>query len=390
MHTLRRVIYMTIAVLFLTSNCNNAVAASGPVTLLVFAGQSNMRGHVSKVNVDVSGPLLIPSPYKEAFAQPAPWAMQWNSGQLRPTVDDAATGQFGNRFVPFRAGYDPKTGKVAPWGPEVAFLYSRHQVTSEPVYFVKYAIGGTAVYAAYATYNWNAATTGTYSLINALAARTRAAADNLLAQGYSSVNIRLLWDQGESDTGNFGLTYRQNFDAAFQDFAAQLAGPNVTVQLATMTLVYNVSSRNAEAQITMAATDNNAQVVNAHDYPAALYISDNIHLGPDGQIRHGTEMELLDRTMPRTVIDHTATDVTAIKVKIPIKLTTIVTLSPVADGSLGWEISGQTAGLAVDPLLGRLRVTDLAQIAPGVRTLTVTRHSAPDVRLSTLVITFVR
>ena len=334
--------------------------------------------------------MLIPSPYKETFSQPVTWAKQWNSGQSHPGTEDEAKGEFGTAFVPYRAGYDPKTGLAALWGPEVAFLYHRHRVSLPAIYFVKYAIGGTSVYLTQpGAENWNIAATGTDSLANALTVRIKRAADNLLAQGYTRVNVRILWGQGESDAGSWGMTYRQNFNATYKSIVAKLNSSTVTVQLATMTLVANASWRNAQAQINIAATDNKAQVVNVHDYPVEQFISDNLHLGPEGQIRQGREMELLFRTRPRVVIDNTATDITALTVTVPVRPTAIVNLASVADGRLGWEMTGVTTGLSLDPLLGKLSVSDPALVKPGVRTLVIKRHSAADVRWSKLVITFV-
>lgn len=365
-------------------------AGAGPVDLYVFAGQSNMRGHVSTLSREAFGPALIPSPYREIYAGPVDWARQWNSGQQIPATMDATSGALGGKFVPFRAGYDPRNAKAGPWGPEVAYLYNRYVNDPRPIHFVKYAIGGTTVYLTPTKISWNAAAPGLFSLADALSTRVQRATDALLLEGYDSVNIHLVWAQGESDGGSMGLTYRQNFAGFYAYFTNRVARPNVTVTLDSMTLVQNAGSRNAQARINMAATDHGIQLVNVHDYPITLFISDNLHLGPAGQIRHGTEMEEVGRTKPRLTLDNTATEITSITVKIPLKPAPIAYLTSSANGSYGFEMSGDVTGLTLDPLLGKLAISDPSQIIPGLRSIVVTRHSVPDVRKTTLRITFVR
>lgn len=388
----RKLSFDLLSVLFLAIFCPGVAYAAGTeaVDLYVFAGQSNMRGAVSTLAREASGPSLIPSPYIEVYNGPVDWAQQWNSGQLRPTASDTTSGVFGSAFVPFRAGYDPLNAKPTPWGPEVAFLYNRHLNDPRTLYFVKYAIGGTTVFLTPTKINWNAAAPGLFSLTDALVSRVQRAADALLLAGHNHVNIHLLWAQGESDGGALGRTYRQNFEGFFANFSSRVSGPNVTVTLDSMTLVANSGSRNAQAGINMAATDEGTQLVDVRSFPTELFIADKLHLGPAGQIRHGLEMEAAGRTKPRMTLDNTATDITAITVKIPTRLVPIANLTSTADGRYGFEMKGDVAGLTLDPLLGKLSISDLTQISPGVRSITVIRHSVPNVLSTTLRITFTR
>lgn len=369
-----------------------AAAPSGTVDLYVFAGQSNMRGVVDRLTSLSMGPTLIPEPYKTLYANPVDWAWQWNNSQVRPTATDATSGAVGGGFRPYRAGYDPsdpRGKRLAPWGPEVAFLAKRHQADGRPLYFVKYAIGGTALAYAPTSTNWNVQATGTRSLLQALVARVAPARDWLLAQGASHVAIHLLWAQGESDAGALGRCYAENFAAFRTALAAALTRDNASVTIDSMTLVANLASRNAQAQINIAASEAGTQLVNVHDFPTTLFISDKIHLGPAGQVRHGEEMEAAGRSRPRQQLDRRSV-VTRLTLRIPVRAGRVAYLPTVADGSQGLQLVGDTSGLALDALTGSLSVIDPALLQPGVRTLILHRHSVASDEATTLELTFVR
>ena len=380
-----------LAAAFFAAAATGAEAATGATAILyVFAGQSNMRGHVATLAGDSAGAKLIPSPYREAYTAAVPWAWQWNATALAPdAAHDIANNAFGDRFVPYRAGYSPRTGAAVPWGPEVAFVYQRHLATGEPVYFLKYAIGGTMLAAVPGKRSWNAAASGDLSLLAGLEARIAAARAALLAAGRSRVEIHLLWAQGESDTGANGRSYAGNFIALDQRLAARFTSANTSFRTDTMTLVANVDSRVAQANMTIAASALATQLVNVHDYPAALFIADNLHLGPAGQIRHGEEMELVARTTPRSAAPVAGPPLGSLSVKIPVKPQGIVNVPTVANGGFGLELLGATAGLAIDSWSGKISVVDPAQLAPGVRHLTVRRHSVAGVTDSALQLKFV-
>lgn len=366
------------------------VSATG-VDLYVFAGQSNMLGAVSSVSTEATGPSLIPSPYKEHFQAPVTWAKQWNSASVRPeAATDEARNRFGTTFLPYHAGFSAHDGRPARWGPEVAFLWNRYQATGTPIHFLKYAIGGTQLYPDPAKDTWNAGAMGDNALLPALEERIRRATAALLAQGFTSVTVRLHWAQGESDAGSFGRTYDDNFTAMIDELQANLSAPNVIVALESMTLVANASTRNAQANINVAATREKSQVVNVRDYPLSLIREDNLHLNPAGQIRHGTEMELVSRTDPRRTIDRTSSQVERFTVVIPTVAGPIVAVPAVTDGRTGLDMIGQTGGLDIDPLNGKVSITALTRIRPASRFITLRRSTATEVTLSRLIITFVR
>jgi hypothetical protein len=368
----------------------------GSVDLYVFAGQSNMKGHVATLSSAASGPGLIPTPYQEYYQDSVAWAQQWNANSVRPkAATDETLNSFGNKFVDYRAGYNPNNGRVDTWGPEVAFLYNRYQATQNTVYFVKYAIGGTSVGYKPTSATWSVQATGDNSLLNALVERVKRPTQALLDRGYSHVNIRLLWAQGESDVSAFGPAYLQNFSDTYAYLDSMLSTTTVSVHLDSMTLVANKPSNYARANINMAASKFDSQVVNEYSYPLSLFISDKIHLGPLGQIRHGEEMEFNTRTLPRTMVDNTATDITNATYKLPlnpINLSVIVYKIPsvVADGSTGYEILGDTTGLSMDAVKGMLRTVDVTQLVPGTRNITIRQHTATTVTDRQLILTITK
>jgi hypothetical protein len=393
-----------------------------PVDLYVLAGQSNMVGRVSLKSSAAIGQGLIPSPYKEALQAPVDWALQWNSGSDIPADTDAAAKRFGFKFIPFRAGYDPSNGRPGRWGPEVAFLYRRYQADPRPIYFVKYAIGGTAMFYSPTKVNWNVRAVGNFSLLSALQERVSRATDALLAKGFTQVNVRLLWGQGESDSGSMGQSYSQNFTVMFDQFSAGLTRDNVRVSIETMTLVANSSTRYAQANINIVANRRAARLVNVNAYSPSLFLSDNLHLGPQGQIKHGEDMELASRKWARVepllgvtagafaavtaapmaarqapaaiqaatevVVQAASSPVTRFTVGIPKKAGTIILWPTVANGSVGLEMTGETAGLVLDPLFGKLSITDLSAIRRGPRNLTIWRYSPDGVTSSAVIIDF--
>ena len=372
--------------LTVSGNASAQNAPSGTVDLYVFAGQSNMRGHVATATVQAIGPSLIPAPYQNAYQAPVPWAQQWNSKSLRPAANDASTGAFGTSFVPYRAGYDPATRQKTEWGPEVAFLYNRYSANAGTIYFLKYAIGATALYFKPTIPNWNIAATGANSLLDALVARVGAATNWLMANGASGVAVHLLWAQGESDVGTDGAFYLNNFMNFTSVLQTQIAVPGVTFDVQSITLVANISSRETEANINIAATHVNAQVVDEHAYPKTDFTADNIHLGPAGQITQGSDMEALTRTPARQFVDNTATAVTTFNLTIPHKPIAVAYIPTIADGSVGLEITGPTNGLALEPRTGVLSVTDPSQLQPGQTILTLHTDTPASEALSTLVL----
>lgn len=89
-----------------------AWAAEEPLTVFIFAGQSNMVGKRSKA-------AELPEPYR---------------GQQSPVlVFD------GQRWVPYRAGLGQKAG----FGPEVSAAWELTKVLGQPVGIIKHSVGGT-------------------------------------------------------------------------------------------------------------------------------------------------------------------------------------------------------------------------------------------------------
>jgi hypothetical protein len=361
----------------------------GSVDLYVFAGQSNMRGKVALYTNGSNGPSLIPEPYKTSFAAPVAWARQWNNGVANPSAGlDATNNAFGSAFVAFHAGYDANTKKLGPWGPEVAFLQQRYLADPRPLHFVKYAIGNTALYYRPTLVNWNVQASGNTALLPALEERVRRAAAALLADGYSHVEIRLIWAQGEADTGTLGHTYLVAFTDMFNHFAASLTTSTTSVRLETITLIANAITANTQARINIAASHFAGQVVNVRSYPTALFLSDKLHLGPEGQIRHGEDMERLSRTLPRSPVAVPGGSLGLLTIGLPTRPGVIIGVSTTADGTRGLELFGDASGLALDPLKGTLSVVDPSLLTVGVRELIIRQHSATEVTDRPLRVTF--
>lgn len=98
----------------LAFSCSQSVAwtAEEPLTVFVFAGQSNMVGKRSKA-------AELPEPYR--------------GQQSNVLVFD------GQQWAPYRAGLGQKAG----FGPEVAAAWELTKVLGQPVGIVKHSVGGT-------------------------------------------------------------------------------------------------------------------------------------------------------------------------------------------------------------------------------------------------------
>ena len=365
-------------------------AETGAVDLIVFAGQSNMGGNVSTIAAEAAGPSLIPEPYKTLYAAPVSWAQQWNSNPLPPSLAlPLNPADYGNAFANYHAGFSPFNGKAIKWGPEVAFLRSRYLATNRTVYFVKFTVGGTALFYSPTLRNWNVQAQGAASLLQALEGRIRAASNALLARGFTRVNIRLLWCQGESDTGARGDVYADNLVQLGTYLRGKFGTGQSTFRVDSVTLIALKGTQSAQAGQNVAATRLVAQMVNVHDYPASLIISDGIHLGPAGQIRHGTEMELNSRTRPRRIAQSTTQSLLSVTVPRPTAAGTVL-FAPTGvllDGSEGWDYAGQTSGLGFDNKKGTLYVKDPALVTPGARGMQLRRHTATGMTYQPFVLT---
>lgn len=105
-------IILIVALVVLSASCGALRAADKPLTVFVFAGQSNMVGKRSQVE-------KLPEPYR--------------GEQPNVLVFD------GNRWVAYRAGLGQKRG----FGPEVSAALELAKVLEQPVGIIKHSVGGT-------------------------------------------------------------------------------------------------------------------------------------------------------------------------------------------------------------------------------------------------------
>jgi hypothetical protein len=373
----------------------------GEVDLYVFSGQSNMKGSVSKKPSKLKfGPELIPQPYKSYFSFESNKIFQWNSNSEAPNKGGSTAEAFGNNFVPYLAGFEPFDKKrKTNWGPEVAFLYHRAQVVPNNIYFLKYAVGGTAIAfdPAKPANSWNADISGSHSLLDVFVPRVQKAVSSLQDMGYSKINVRFYWAQGESDRDSSPTLYFENFNSMFAKIKSNIEDDNVKLNLETMSLIYNPSNKYTRANINLLASHLGAEIVDLYGFIVSQGVSrvltiDKIHLNPIGQDFHGTEMERISRLKERSFQDLSQTNLYSKSIKLPHKLNSVVfSVLPLpndANGEEAFQIYGDTAGLAMDLATSEIKVTDLGLLTIGRREIFIKRHSPAAIKVEKLVLEF--